>query len=94
MSTAEALAFRWQFCRAGYDITSEFYAEQDADLVRAWEGADGDFCLIEATRVDGGWELSGGDGGWLSLADRLYASPGDALAAYAARYDMTFREVS
>jgi hypothetical protein len=30
----------WQYCRHGYDITGQVYAEQDADEKRLWEGPD------------------------------------------------------
>jgi hypothetical protein len=30
----------WQYCRDGYDITGQVYAEQDADEKRFWEGPD------------------------------------------------------
>jgi hypothetical protein len=41
----------WQFCRDGYDITADVYAEQDADKARVW---DGEMCLLAVVR-DGGW---------------------------------------
>ena len=31
----------WQFCRDGYDISGQLYAEDDADEKRLWEGPDG-----------------------------------------------------
>jgi hypothetical protein len=76
---SEPIVVTWQYCRNGYDITGDFYAEQDADRLRAW---DGDFCLIEVRRTSLGWEPSGGDGDWVRLADRAFANRGEALAAY------------
>lgn len=76
--------FRWQYCQGGSDITGEPYAERDADLVRAWEGAEGDFCLLEATWFDDRWAVTGGDGNWSPLADQRFADPAGALAAYGA----------
>ncbi len=70
----------WQYCRDGYDIGGSFYAEDDADTVRAW---DGDFCLIEVTRVgDQEWMPTGGDGNWIRLDGHLFPTPADALAVY------------
>jgi hypothetical protein len=46
-STKPTYPITWQFCRNGYDITDQFYAEDDADTVRAWTG---DFCLAEICR--------------------------------------------
>lgn len=76
----EPIVVTWQYCAGDRDITTEFYAEDDADKVRAW---DNDFCLIEVTHVNGrGWVPTGGDGDWTRLADDEFASPWDALAAY------------
>ena len=75
---------RWQYCQDGFVIDGNPYAEQDADMVRAWEGAHGDFCLVEVTRTAyGRWLPTGGDGDWTRLLEpsgkRTFPSPGDAL---------------
>ena len=51
---ADVTEYRWQFCRGGNDITTDFYADADADMVRAWEGEEGDFCLVEVTKTRAG----------------------------------------
>jgi hypothetical protein len=73
--------YRWQYCRSGSDISSELFAEQDADTVRVWEGAHGDFCLLEATRSaeDDRWRVTGGDGDVSQAAGASYDDPTDAL---------------
>jgi hypothetical protein len=44
----ETESLNWQYCRDGYDITSQpLYAEEDADEVRAW---DGEFCAVSQVR--------------------------------------------
>lgn len=71
-----------QYCRGDDDITSDFYAAEDADTVRFWEG---DFCLIEVTRWSSAgsfnvWQPTGGDSaGWTKLAEFAFRSPKDAL---------------
>jgi hypothetical protein len=79
MDTTE-IAYRWQFCRGADDITADYYAQSDADMVRAWEGAHGDFCLLEVTRgEDGLWRATGGDGDWTRIEGSTYGKPVDAL---------------
>jgi hypothetical protein len=80
MSELITSIYRWQFCQGGNDITTSFYAEDDADMVRAWEE---DFCLVEVTKVDGSWYVTGGDGNWTPLDGRRFDHYGDALDAYA-----------
>src|SRR5262245_48499905 len=79
MSDIEPL--HWQFCRGGYDITSQpMYAEQDADEVRAW---DGDFCLVAVVRDTDNpqrWRIDSTDGRLPDDAnEHLFASPAEAL---------------
>jgi hypothetical protein len=84
-----ATVIRWQYCQDGFVIDGNPYAEQDADMVRAWEGAHGDYCLVEVTRTRSGrWEITGGDSPrWTEAATRpngqrrLYSAPGEALTA-------------
>lgn len=78
MPEVTVVKYTTQFCRAGYDISSNFLAEDDADMVRFWEG---DFCLLEVTKADTGeWEPTGGDSvGWTELANAH--TPLDALLA-------------
>jgi hypothetical protein len=76
----QPIMITWQYCQAGNEIIGSLYAADDADMVRAW---DDDFCLIEVTRTaDGTWEPTGGDGRWVDLAEKRFASPEEALAAY------------
>src|SRR5262249_28774206 len=77
----------WQFCRDGYDITSQpLYAEQDADEVRAWNG---DFCVVAVVRDPAApqqWRINATDGGLPDDARRqTFSSPVDALDYLAAR---------
>lgn len=70
----------------GRDITPDFFAEDDAERMRFWEG---DFCLLELRRVPGGWQPTGGDGDWVRLADRVFAEPYLALAELCESYATT-----
>jgi hypothetical protein len=79
MSEPEPLS--WQYCRNGYDITSQpLYAEQDADEIRAW---DGDFCAVSVVRDDDNpqhWRINSTDG-WLpdDADEHTFTSPAEAL---------------
>jgi hypothetical protein len=68
----------WQYCRDGYDITSQpLYAEQDADEVRVW---DGEFCLLAVVRDDGCWRIDTSDVGLPDDADdQTFRTPAAAL---------------
>lgn len=79
MSDTEAL--NWQYCRDGYDITSQpLYAEDDADEVRAW---DGDFCAISVVRDTDDprrWRINSTDGRLPDDVDEhTFTSPAEAL---------------
>jgi hypothetical protein len=81
----------WQYCRNGLDITTNFYAEQDADEVRAW---DDDFCVLEVRR-DGQdptrWRITGSDGRRPDQADdQLFDDPSDALGYLAVHHGATY----
>ena len=69
-----------QYILGDRDITNEFYAAQDCDAVRFWEGG---FCLLEVMAdADGaGWIATGGDGSWTTLGERAFSVPRDALHA-------------
>jgi hypothetical protein len=90
----DVTTYRWQFCQGGYDISMDFHAPLDADMVRAWEGAHGEFCLVEVTKVDDHWVVTGGDGDWTPMAERRFDSYGEALAAYGTLHGLELREES
>lgn len=83
--------YRWQLCQDGNDITTDFYADADADLARAWRD---DFCLVEVTKVGDHWEITGGDGDWTPLAETWFGGYGPALAAYGALHVLVLHEQS
>lgn len=71
----------WQYCRDGYDISSQpLYAEEDSDEVRAW---DGDFCAISVVRDTDNpqqWRINSTDGRLPDDADEhTFTSPAAAL---------------
>lgn len=79
MSEPEPL--HWQYCRDGYDITSQpLYAEEDADEVRAWAG---DFCAISVVRDTADprrWRINSTDDRLPDdVDDHTFASPAEAL---------------
>jgi hypothetical protein len=54
--------YHWQFCKAGDDITGDYYAESDADEARIWcENADLVLCL-KRTGDHGYWGEQRQDG--------------------------------
>lgn len=87
------LPYRWQFCAGGYDITDQLYCEQDADSIRAWDGAHGDTCIVEVVRTPRGrWRITSIECSTnipLSAYDRRFASPLDALGYIAKRQRWT-----
>lgn len=44
----------WQYCRNGYDISTDLYAELDADEKRLWQGPDGP-CEVWVRTTRGRW---------------------------------------
>lgn len=81
--TQTDVTWRKQLCQGGTDMTGHLFSDYDADEVRFWEGAHGDFCLIAVTKqADGTWRVTGGDGHWMALADMVFGSPDDAMEAY------------
>lgn len=76
------MTYRWQYIRGGFDISSDLYAEDDADTIRAWS-EDFDYCLAEVQREPARqWRLTGGDDPrWVDLADQRFDSPSEALSA-------------
>jgi hypothetical protein len=86
---SDVIGYTWQFCRGGNDITTQFYAAEDADMARAWED---DFCLLEVTKQGESWVPTGGDGDWVGLAERMFPDHISALDAYAEYHRLTLAE--
>lgn len=90
VTAAELMPYRWQYCRDGYDITHEMYAEDDADEVRAWDGAHGDTCIVAVQRTPRGrWRIETSDYSVpVSAYDRRFGSPLEAVQYMARRARM------
>ena len=75
--------YRLQFCQGDEDITWDPWRETYADMVRAWEGAHGDVCLVAVVRTPRGrWRITSTEcaaGIPISGYDRRFPSPLDAL---------------
>ncbi|KMV17541.1 hypothetical protein ACT17_14685 [Mycolicibacterium conceptionense] len=78
-----AKADRLQFCADDSDITSDFYAEEDATEVRVWDTED---CVLVAVskNADGTWSYESSDYGPGSDTDTgaKYGSWREALDAF------------
>ncbi|MEV6925500.1 hypothetical protein AB0M46_13520 [Dactylosporangium sp. NPDC051485] len=85
------VVLRWQFCRGGYDITTDFYAEHDADEVRAW---DYDFCFVAVVRDADNpqrWRIDSTDGRLPEDADtHRFGTPAEAVHYLATSHGLTY----
>jgi hypothetical protein len=86
MGAPREIRYTVQYCAAGRDISGDFYAEQDADVVRFWEPGGDPFCLLEVTKkIDGygrpAWTATGSDATYTLIADERFPAPIDALRA-------------
>lgn len=71
---------RVQFCRDGWDISSEPGCENVADEIRFWVEDDP---ILSLTPHDDGWWVTGSAYGIPSeMFDVTYPTPQDALIAY------------
>lgn len=91
--TTRLITLRWQYARNGNDITDQaLYAEDDADLARAW---DDDFCQIEVARhpeQPDTWRVTASDA---VLPEHIYSvtfrSPTDALDHLAEQFGFRYQ---
>ncbi|MEH1124797.1 hypothetical protein [Micromonospora sp. CPCC 206061] len=85
------LRLSMQFCKGGYDITNQVYAEMDADEARAW---DGDFCVVALTRDDEDpttWRIDRSDGFLPDDAhEERFTRPAAAVAYLAERVPFAY----
>lgn len=91
--TNQTITLRWQYARNGTDITDQaLYAEDDADLARAW---DHDFCQIEVTRHPerpDTWQITGSDAVLPEHIDSLtFRSPTGALDHLAEQFGFRYQ---
>lgn len=89
----DTVPVRWTYGANGNDITTQPYAELDADEAVAWSGAHGDMVELALVRVGDRWEIDTSDTGVPEgMWDATFASPDAALSGVGEAKGVEYRE--